>query len=205
TATASDPEQPANGLTFGLIGAPVGAAINPMSGAFTWTPTEAQGPGSFTFTVRVTEDGSPALSAEEQITVTLAEANQAPVLAPIHSKTADEQPLLSFTTSTTDPDLPANALTYSASGLPAGAVFDPATRTFSWTPTEAQGPGSYDVTFDVSDGGLAASEAVRITVIEVNRPPALAPIADRSTPWGAPVTFTASASDPDLPVNILTY
>src|SRR5262249_21264513 len=44
TATASDPDRPANTLTFSLIGAPPGAAIDPTTGVFTWTPDEAQGP-----------------------------------------------------------------------------------------------------------------------------------------------------------------
>ncbi|MCC7018063.1 MAG: putative Ig domain-containing protein, partial [Rhodospirillales bacterium] len=35
---------PANDLTFSLIGAPLGASIDPDTGVFTWTPTEAQGP-----------------------------------------------------------------------------------------------------------------------------------------------------------------
>ena len=49
TATASDPDVGDN-LLFSLSGEPAGASIDPESGAFTWTPTEAQGPGSFTFT-----------------------------------------------------------------------------------------------------------------------------------------------------------
>jgi hypothetical protein len=59
TATATDPDS--NVLSFSLIGAPTGAAIDATTGAFTWTPTEAQGPGSFTFSVRVTDNGTPAL------------------------------------------------------------------------------------------------------------------------------------------------
>jgi len=47
---------PAQTLTYSLDGgAPAGASINAVSGAFTWTPTEAQGPGSVPITVRVTE------------------------------------------------------------------------------------------------------------------------------------------------------
>ena len=34
-------------MTFSLdAGAPAGATINGATGAFSWTPTEAQGPGS---------------------------------------------------------------------------------------------------------------------------------------------------------------
>ena len=45
TAGASDPDVPANTLSFSLLGAPAGATIHPATGAFSWTPTEAQGPG----------------------------------------------------------------------------------------------------------------------------------------------------------------
>jgi hypothetical protein len=59
-------------------------------------------------------------------------------------------------------------LTYSASGLPAGATFDPATHQFSWTPSHTQA-GTYTVTFTASDGtgsdSFSASKVVTITVV----------------------------------------
>ena len=66
-ATATDAD---NGqtLTYSLINAPAGASINATTGAFTWTPLAA---GSFTFKVRVTDNGNPPLYDEEQITVTV--------------------------------------------------------------------------------------------------------------------------------------
>jgi hypothetical protein len=83
TASASDPDLGQH-LKFSLIGAPDGASINPDTGAFTWTPTEAQGPGTFTFKVRVTDDGSPALFAEEQLTVSVnVIANQVPTITEV--------------------------------------------------------------------------------------------------------------------------
>ena len=45
TATASDPDAPVNTLLFSLSGEPIGAIIDPNTGDFSWTPTEAQGPG----------------------------------------------------------------------------------------------------------------------------------------------------------------
>jgi hypothetical protein len=50
-------------------GAPNGAFINPFTGAFTWTPTAAQAPSTNFITIRVTDDGSPALDDTETITV----------------------------------------------------------------------------------------------------------------------------------------
>ena len=60
---------PANTLTFSLTGEPLGASIS-TDGEFTWTPTEAQGPGTYSFDVCVS-DG--ALSDCETISVTVNE------------------------------------------------------------------------------------------------------------------------------------
>jgi hypothetical protein len=209
TATATDPNT-GQTLTFSLdAGAPAGAAINGSTGAFSWTPTEAQGPGSYPITVRVTDNGSPTLSDFEAITVTVNEVNVAPVLAAIGNKTVDEQTLLAFTATATDADLPANTLTFSLdAGGPAGATISGLTGAFSWTPTEAQGPGSYPITVRVTDNGTPAMsdfEAITITVNEVNVAPVLAAIGNKTASEGSPLTFTATATDADIPANTLTF
>ena len=89
TATATDPDLPANKLTFSLSGAPAGAGIDAATGVFTWAPAEAQGPASYTFRVRVTDNGTPSLFAEQALRVTVNEVNQAPVLAPVGDRGAD--------------------------------------------------------------------------------------------------------------------
>jgi len=71
--SANDADIPANRLTFALdAGFPQGASINAASGLFKWTPSRAQAPGVYSITVRVTDDGSPALgdSRTFQVTVT---------------------------------------------------------------------------------------------------------------------------------------
>ena len=67
TASATDPDLPANTLAFSLIGAPTGASIDPVTGEFSWTPAESQGPGVYTFTVKVTDNGDPSLSDEQEV------------------------------------------------------------------------------------------------------------------------------------------
>jgi flagellin-like protein len=132
--------------------------------------------------------------------------NTAPVLDSIGAKSVDEGVLLTFTASATDADLPAQTLTYSATDLPSGATFNAGTRTFSWTPAEAQGPGTYDVTFSVSDGaGGSDSEVVTITVAEVNQAPVLTAISDKTVDELTQLTFTATATDSDIPAQTLTY
>lgn len=211
TVHASDPDYPAQRLTFSLDpGAPIGATINPTTGVFTWTPTEAQGPSANLVTIRVTDDGTPALSASETIWITVSEVNTAaPVLAPIGNKTVAEGSLLSFRASATDADLPAQNLTFSLDpGAPSGASINPADGQFSWTPSEAQGPATNTVTIRVTDDGFppfSDFETITIIVQEAPTAPVLADIGEQTVAEGALLTFTASASDADLPAQRLTY
>ena len=132
--------------------------------------------------------------------------NRAPVLDPIGDKAVDEGQTLSFTITASDPnDIPPNQLTLSASGLPAGASFDPATGVFSWTPTEAQGSEVYKFKVQVSDGVVTTEQTVELTVSEVNVAPVLASIGDKSVDEQALLTFTASATDQDDPVQTLRF
>ena len=62
--------------------------------------------------------GRRAWTTSRPFNITVGEVNQAPVLAAIGNKSVDEGSLLTFTASATDPDLPANNLSFS---LDAGA------------------------------------------------------------------------------------
>ena len=202
TATATDPDLPAQTLTFSLDpGAPAGASIT-VGGVFTWTPTEAQGPSVNDVTIRVS-DGVASVSETIQIVVN--EVNRPPVLAAMGNKSVNEGTLLNFTATATDPDLPAQTLTFSLDpGAPAGASITVG-GVFIWTPTEAQGPSVNDVTIRVSDGVASVSETIQIVVNEVNRPPVLAAIGNKSANEGTLLTFTATATDPDVPAQTLTF
>ena len=78
---------------------------------------------------------SEPLSDCETITVTVNEVNVPPVLASIGNKSIDEMTLLSFTTAATDPDIPANLITFGLIGAPEGATIRVG-GAFTWTPTE---------------------------------------------------------------------
>jgi hypothetical protein len=68
-AAATDPDA-ADTLTFSLQGSvPAGATIN-AQGAFAWTPLATQ-LGPSTFTVRVTDNGTPNLSDDESISISV--------------------------------------------------------------------------------------------------------------------------------------
>ena len=210
TASATDVDLPAQKLLFSLEpGAPAGAAIDFTSGEFTWTPTETQGPGSYTITVRVTDDGAPALSDSRSFNVIVEEVNNAPVLAAISDQTVKEGAQLRFTASATDIDLPVQKLLFSLEpGAPAGAVIDFMSGEFTWTPTETQGPGIHTITVRVTDEGapaLSDSRTFSVTVEEVNNAPVLAAISDQTVKEGVQLTFNASATDVDLPAQKLMF
>jgi hypothetical protein len=91
--------------------------------------------------------------------------NHPPVLDPVGAKTVFEGELLEFAITASDPDA-GDGLIYSADNLPSGAVFDPVSQIFSWTPV-FDDIGDHTVTFKVSDDGsppLSDSEAVTISV-----------------------------------------
>ncbi len=71
-ASATDPD-PGQSLTFSLdAGAPVGATIHPTTGAFTWTPSNAQPFGPCIITLRVTDSplgGGPAMTDAQTVTI----------------------------------------------------------------------------------------------------------------------------------------
>ena len=205
-ATDSDPSQH---LTFSLSSdAPEGATVDPATGTFSWIPTESQGPGSYTFAVRVTDDGKPARMTGERITVTVTESNQAPTILPLANLTADEGSLLTVNVLASDADLPVQVLTYSLGKAPEGVVIDPITGVLTWTPAEAAGPGTYPITVRVSDGAtpaLIAEQTFQVTVNEVDNAPVLQPLAPMVVVEGQTLTLTQKAVDPDNPPAALRF
>ncbi len=192
SATDPDPTIP----VLSIVNKPSGAVFVDSgngAGSFVWTPTFNQA-NVYNVTFR-TSDGS--LADSEVVTITVNNVNQAPILATIGAKSVNEGQLLSFRISATDPDATIPVL--SIVNKPSGAVFVDSGNgagSLVWTPTFAQA-GVYPVTFRASDGQAADSEVVQITVNNVNRPPVLAAIGNRSVDEGQLLSFRISASDPD--------
>lgn len=102
-------------------------------------------------------------SAPKTITILAAATNNPPVLAPIGPKTVTVGETLTFTVSATDVD--GDALTFSADDI-GDATFNPATRMFSWAPTEGDIGSNDAYSFTVSDGTSLDAEGITITVLE---------------------------------------
>lgn len=166
---ASDPDVPAQRLLFSLAPeAPVGASIDPETGWFRWDSTEQDGPDRHRIRVRVTDSGVPPSVDVATFDVTVNEINSPPKLTPIPNQIAEATRQLSFTVVATDPDLPANGLTFSLSdGAPTGAAIDASTGAFTWIPITAQSPGTNTITIRVIDDGkppLTDSKTFQVVV-----------------------------------------
>jgi PKD repeat protein len=159
SVSATDPDTD-DTITYSTGALPSGSAF--AGQAFAWTPGYDQAGGaSVTLTA---SDGHTQDS--ETVTITVNNTNRAPVLDAIADKSVNENTLLTFGISATDPD--GDPLSYSATGLPSGATF--AGQTFSWTPSSSQADSSHQATFIASDGQLDDSQIVTITVTDTLAP-----------------------------------
>jgi hypothetical protein len=96
-------------LTFTLdAGAPAGATVHPTTGGFTFTPTTA---GTFPVTVRVTDNGAPALDDFETILIAVDQGNSAPTADAGGPYTVLDGGSVVLSGSASDPD-PGDILTY---------------------------------------------------------------------------------------------
>ena len=74
---------------------------------------------------------------------------------------------VTFTFSALDPR--GLTVVLSASGLPAGATFDPGTGEFSWTPTQSQ-QGAHSITLTATNSAAASSTSVLAIIVDSGKP-----------------------------------
>ncbi|GEM_PF-5269785 len=137
-------------------------------------------------------------SDSEWVRVVVENVNRAPVLQPVGVQQVKAGDSLSFTVTASDPDGTIPSL--SAIGLPTGAALHDngnGTGTFSFQ-TEASQIGDYPIVVIASDGTLADSVSVMVSVREkINHAPTLYPIGDKSGREGTRLWFLVGGYDPD--------
>jgi hypothetical protein len=69
TSPASDPDVPAQSLTFTLLAGPTNATLGASSGVFSFRPLVSQADSTNLFTIQVADDGTPSLSATQSFNV----------------------------------------------------------------------------------------------------------------------------------------
>jgi hypothetical protein len=149
--------------------------------------------------------------AVEYFLVNFEVTNMPPVFEIIGNKTVSENNLLEFTVHAIDENVTDgnsnDKLVYSATGLPEGAVLDPSTGVFTWTPGYEQA-GKYNITFKVVDSkGSFDTQMIVVTVNNVNRPPVISLIEAIEVNEGEKIDLSqlVSVSDPDGDSVEVTY
>ncbi|WP_183451189.1 putative Ig domain-containing protein, partial [Microvirga lupini] len=195
-------------LTYSASGLPAWLSIDAATGQITGTPAN-EDVGAYTITVTAS-DGEA--SASSTFALSVGGTNDAPVVSiELADQAASEDAPFSFTVpedAFTDAD--GDALTYTATlangdPLPAWLAFDPMTRTFSGTPSQAD-TGTISITVTASDGTGSVSDTFVLDVGATNDTPVLvSEIADAATAEDAGYSYDASIhfSDPDG--DALTY
>ena len=209
---SSDPDVPVQSLQFALVGqTPAGAFIHPQTKAVIWEPPAT---GVFLFDVSVTDDGSTPLTTTRSFKVTVisvSEPNRPPVLSPAPDLFVEEGEVFHFDVSAfaNDPDGDDGLLRYEfASPPPEGAQINPNTGEIVWTTSEKDGPGR--VVFEVlaTDSGnppQTGTAVYGLQIQEVNLPPVLSNIEDRTLSLGTILNVPLQASDPDVPAQSLQF
>jgi len=155
--TATDPD--GNTLTFSLTINPIGMTINSTTGLINWTPATS---GNYNVTVEVSDNGSPVKSITQSFTIQVGQpgpANQPPTITSTAITTATVGQAYSYDVVATDPD--GDTLTYFLVGSPVGMTINSTSGLIAWTPTAS---GNYNVTVNVLDGGLFATQSFIVTV-----------------------------------------
>ncbi|MFM8599757.1 MAG: Ig-like domain-containing protein [Mycobacterium sp.] len=199
-------------------------SINPTTGAFTFTPTEAARhaaarigalPANSADTVTITvRDGYGGVTLVP-VTVAIGSANNAPIASATPGR-PNGSGVVNGTTTASDPDN--DPLTFSGSTTTAKGtvVVNAATGAFTYTPTAAARHAAaannaattgalFDTfTLTVTDGfGGAAGVPVTVSIRPANRAPVLNPTVAAAIAGTGAISGLANGTDPDA--NTLTY
>ncbi len=185
-------------LTYSASPLPAGLTLHATTGLIEGTLTYTSA-GVHTITVSVS-DGTA--SAEQTFTWTVTNVNQTPTLTDVPDRTDPENTVIAIALAGADLDA-GTTLTYSASPLPAGITVHATTGAISGTLTYASA-GSYSVTVSVSDGAASVAQTFAWTVTNVNQPPTLTDVPDRTDPENTVIAIALAGADLDAGTT-LTY
>ncbi len=205
TAIATDPDASTT-LSYSLSGVDAALfSIDASTGVLRFAeapnfeaPTDTGGNNVYDILVTATDNGS--LTATKAVVVTVTNVNDAPTLTSAATANfAENGSGTVYTATATDPDA-GNTLSYSLSGTDADLFNINSTSgavTFN-APPNFEAKSSYSINVVASDGSLSDTQAVAITVTNVNEAPTVTSAATASfAENGSGPVYTASATDPD--------
>ena len=206
-ATTNDPEQ--ESLTFSLSGTDADDfSIDSSSGAISFistpdyeVPTDANTDNAYELTFEVSNGTTTTL---QELIITVIDVDEAPTITSAPDASTPENTTSTYTATATDPEN--NPLSYSLSGTDAAHLtINSSSGAISFTtipdyenPVDTDANNVYALTLEVSDSTHTTSQALSITVTNIDEPPSITSAASTITPENTTTTiYTASASDPE--------
>jgi hypothetical protein len=195
--SATDPD--GSTLTFSSSSLPPGITLAPdgaLSGSFSF-----ESAGVYSVTVRVS-DGTDF--TDDTFTWTVNNVNRAPTVTPVNQVNS-EGDIVSYQLAFNDPD--GDTLVFSQNGLPAELSLNESTGLITGSfgfDSATSNPYSVNVAVVDPSGLSSGPQPFTWTVLNTNRPPVIAPIANQANAEGQPVSVLVTASDPDGDL-VITY
>ncbi len=226
-AQATDPEDAT--LTYSASGTDAGLfTINNTSGELSFKqspnfeqPTDQGANNTYELTITAADATN---QASQSLTLTIADVNEAPTFASasVDLNAAENDSSFTHVVDAADDEDQGDQLTYQLGGDDAAAFdFDTATRSLSFkqapdfeTPEDQNTDNAYQITITASDGDLQATQAITVTVTDVDEAPSFTSAsesvsvnenasgavyqAQATDPEGATLTYSASGTDASL-------
>ena len=199
---ANDSDVDGGVLTVTAASAGRGSVVVNANGTLTYTPA-ANFNGSDTITYTISDGQGGTATATVAVTVT--SVNDAPTSTPLPARSDADGSAVSLNVATSFADVDDDALTFAATGLPAGLSINPATGAITGTIDRSASQlngGAYTVTITATDaGGLATAQTFAWTI---TNPAPVAGNDSATTAEDTPVTIAVLANDSDADGDPLT-
>ena len=178
-----------------------GTLLFNADGSFVYTPNAGYGtPNDATDTFTYTaQDGNGNTSNIATVTITI--HDNPPVLTSSQFAATLPGQTWNFTATATDSDLPDDALTFSLVNAPSGMTINGATGAITWM-SQVEVTAQFNI--KVTDR-YGKSDQKLFTLFVADLPPVLTNSLTGTATAGQAWNFTATATDPDLPNDALTF
>jgi len=191
--TATDED--GDGLTFGTQTLPAWLTFD---GDDTISGTPQQGDVGVHNVVVTVTDGFVAMPVQQSFQITVTNVNDPPEFSSVAPTGAAQGTLYTYDIVTDDPD-PLDVLTITGPTVPAWLVLTDngdRTATLTGTPTNDD-VGDHDVSLQVSDGTLTATQSFAITVSNTNDLPTFTSTPVTAATQDLPYAYSIAVTDPD--------
>ncbi|MCB2182133.1 MAG: cadherin domain-containing protein [Desulfobulbaceae bacterium] len=168
---------------------------------------------SYAVIVRTTDTGG--LSHDQPLTITVVDANDAPVITSSATPDMAENTTAVLTVTATDADLPPQTITFAISGGDDQAMFaiDGASGALSFlaapdfeTPGDIDANNIYLVEVTANDGNLGTQvQLISVSVTDANDAPVITSSASADVAENTTTVMTVTATDEDVPAQTVTF